>query len=160
MKNTPYLYIICLFLLISCNESKNKLNAQSKIESKDSNPFKFDSTSPEGIVKALIYSANEKNYLLLSSICDNKGACDIEIESFKNLKKGTVPENFPGTFTEFEQMFISIFKDAKINNKPTYFKTNNEEFAKVQLKILRGNTFDIETITLVKRNEKWFLLKM
>ena len=126
--------------------------------------YKIKFTEPESVVNAIFYSAKEKDYSIMSLLCDpynqgdgeTKSLCSIS-EIGKKTENGTVEEESKHLL----EMFLNIFTSAKITGETTYVSEEGLEYAKVpfQFTPLGQNKAIDKTMTLIKRYGNWYLLK-
>ena len=143
--------ILSLILLLIMSFSAN---AQKK--------FKLNQKYAKSVVNSIFEAAKSGNYNHLYSLCDPNGFSDRDAKRIcftaqlaDTVKGGKASENAERNLAEFD----SIFKTGKITGKVVYENDGQTEYAKVPIwyNHPQGESRSNETITLVKRSEKWYL---
>jgi len=121
-------------------------------------------TDPKSVVNAIFYSAKEKDYSIMSLLCDpynegdgeTKSLCSIS-EIGKKSENGTVDKDGK----QLLEIFLNVFSSAKITGETTYVSEQGSEYAKVPFQFTPlGQKKSVEkTMTLIKRYGNWYLLK-
>lgn len=115
----------------------------------------IDQTTPETALEAVFQAAKSGDGEGLSLLCDPMGENDGDTECIcafdPNYNRARCREQFPA------KEFKAAFQDAKITDVPKITLTNGVEFAEVPFLFGPGATRK-ETMNMVKRDGKWYLL--
>ncbi len=132
------------------------LNAQK------SKTFKFNQKSSKNVVNSIFQAAKSGTFDYLYTLCDPNGYSDRDVKRICFITQ--LADTIEGTDASESAKqnlaeFVTIFKSGKITGDVAYEKDGNTEYAKVPIWYdhPQGENRSHETITLVKRSDKWYL---
>lgn len=127
-----------LLLLVVLINSQLFANIEQNLQVKDS-----IQNTPENLVNAIFKAANDKNFEVLTNLCDPTGDGDTRMICSVEYSEQSVQDEF-----------CNFFKDGYISGDVIYEDENN---ASVPIMFgVGGNTS--ENMKVIKRKDKWFLL--
>jgi hypothetical protein len=122
-------------------------------QSKDSG-FTVDFEDPTSVVEAIFYAAKTEDFKILGELCDPEGEGDGDTKSLCALSLYKIAGSAGNKITREE--FVEIFKNAKISGTTINRSDKWGDFADVPI-LFGSNADKEETITLIKRDGKWYL---
>ena len=143
------LSLVILIFVVSVNAQENR-------------PFKLNQKYAKNVVNSIFHAAQSENFDYLYSLCDPNGYSDRDAKQIcfitqlaDMVKENKASESAKQNLVEF----VTIFKTGKITGDIVFEKDGKTEYAKTPIwyNHPQGEERSNETITLVKRSDKWYL---
>lgn len=149
-------------------------------------PYKVDNSNPKNVVNAIFYAAKNNDFSVLKELCDplDKGdddtkmicwLCDTSLVKYSkahdfisksknnSIPLETVKNEMKAFLSDWRSQFIRMFKTGEIVGDTKYLMgiegmpNMPSVYIPIQYNDPKGNLIK-DTVLLIKRKEKWYLM--